>query len=224
MNGDTIVVKTRDDGHRVKRIKRGKTPAEGSTTLGPSSTSEVSPNGFGHKQATPHPGFLNSKRETSASTAETDIEALAIQAAHATIADSTSPENTNSLINAASSSRDQSQRSTNPLKRRLSDLIFPDVDLSHLPLDPCGLRIWVAQQISHFQDVGLNASSENGNTKGNRLSSQSSHSRSSTIDDDEGSKDITGEGHSLRAGREHGVKSPLTNQKPSMYSSNRCNT
>lgn len=220
MNGDTIYVKTRDDGHRVKRIKREKAPAGGNTTLGPSPTSQVSPKGFGHKQAKPHPGSLNRETEASASTAWTDIESLAVQASQAAIADSTSPENTNSLISTTSSSRNQSQRSTNPLKRRLSDSIYTDVDLSHLPSDPCGLRMWVAQQISHFQGVNINVSSEYGDTKGNRISSLSSQSRSSTIDDnDEGSANIIEEGHSLRGGRGRRLNSTVINQKLGMYPS-----
>ena len=219
MNGDTIVVKDRDNGHRVKRIKREKIPAGGNTTLGLSSTSQVSPNGVGPKHAMPHPGSLNGKTEASAATVGTDIEALAVQAARAAIADSTSPENTNSLISTTSSSRNQSRRSTNSLKRRHSDSIYANVDLSHLPSDPCGLRVWVAQQISHFQDIKVDASSENGDTKGNRIASQSSQSQSSIIDDGEGSAIIIDEGHSVRGGHGRRINSISTNHKPSMYSS-----
>lgn len=220
MNGDTIVVKTRDDGHRAKRIKREKIPARSSNPLVGLSTSQDPSNGVGHKQTMPHPSLLGDKTEASTSTAGTGIEALAVQAAQAAIADSTSPENSHSMISTTSSSRNPSRCPTKPLKRRLSDPIYADVDLSHVPSDPCGLRMWVAQQISHFQDVDLDASSGNGNVRGGRLSSHSSRSRSSTTDDETESGIVREDGKSYRGSCRQTMTSTEISKRRGMYASN----
>ncbi|KAL9120902.1 MAG: hypothetical protein Q9187_002539 [Circinaria calcarea] len=224
MNGDTIVVKTRDDGHRAKRIKREKIPARSSTTPSGLSTSQDPSNGVGHKQTIPNPGSLGDKTEALTSTVGTDIEALAVQAAQAAIADSISPENTNSMTSTTSSSRNQSQRPTNSLERCISDPMYADVDLSHVPSDPCGLRMWVAQQISHFQDVDLDASRENMDVRGGRLSSQSSRSRSSTIDDDTGSGIIRGDGKSYGGSFAQTMTSNEMSKRRGMHASNKGTT
>ena len=137
------------EGHRVKRIKTDDA-VKGRVTGG-SSTSRHTPNAAGSRNDVAMDLGLDNAHENE----RVDIAALAAHAAASVVADvnptsSTKPTSANTKLvpSAKLTVRDPMEIEANCQPRPKN----PQIDLTTAPADPTELAIWVAQQISHFQD------------------------------------------------------------------------
>lgn len=139
------------EGHRVKRVKTDDTVNGRITSSSPAI--RHTPNVLG----SPHDLVMDLGTDVSKVNDKVDVSASAARAAASVVADvnptrssKLTSANTNSVRKARITGGDPMEidPSCRPTPKN------PPIDLASAPADPTELAIWVAQQISHFQDEG----------------------------------------------------------------------
>lgn len=152
VNGTTTTTAsatTEMEGHRVKRIRTDDT-VKGRVTGG-SPSSGRTPNVAGSRNDV----VMALGREDAQANDRFGVAVLAAHAAASVVADNDLTNSTKFTSASTRSVRSAKPIMCNPMEIDTSGQPrpkIPQIDLASAPADPTELAIWVAQQISHFQD------------------------------------------------------------------------